>query len=184
MRHCPDRPTRCKFDPETHRCSCGRWQRGFKPKCDPVKPRAECQICEAEWALNGGLIGHHGYKRPGYGFIEGDCFGVAHAPYPATDALVKYLVALRTRLSSLDGCLAELPTLQTLPYEYSVYDRGRKVGVDRITVARGSRAAFAPVHVPSFADLEASRHSELTVARDMVTREITRVETRIATASQ
>jgi len=58
---------------------------------EPVKnkkPRAECQICCREQALDkSGRMVNHGYKRPGYGFIIGNCFGVGYEPYPKTDAL-------------------------------------------------------------------------------------------------
>ena len=59
------------------------------------KPRAECQVCEREQALdNSGRMVNHGYKRPGYGFIVGNCFGVGYEPYPKTDALELWLESL------------------------------------------------------------------------------------------
>lgn len=38
-------------------------------------------ICEREIALQDRRLVHHGYRRPGYGSIEGDCFGVGYEPY-------------------------------------------------------------------------------------------------------
>lgn len=115
------------FDKNTHQCKCGRWERGYKPKTEPVRPRAECQICEREQALDtSGNLGHHGYKRPGWGCIEGDCMGVGHKPYPETDALELYLTAVRNYIERCRKRLAELPTLTEIEYHYTVYVRHEK----------------------------------------------------------
>jgi hypothetical protein len=61
----------------------------------------ECQICEHRQCLTAtGTMVHHGYFRPGYGHIEGDCFGVGRLPFPATDALVEYLEVVRSQAAS------------------------------------------------------------------------------------
>jgi hypothetical protein len=49
-----------------------------------------CGVCEGDYKLLSGRLVHHGYRRPGHGYIVGDCFGVARLPYPATDALIEY----------------------------------------------------------------------------------------------
>lgn len=49
--------------------------------------RGECQVCERMMAEKGGLLSHHGYKRPGWGWLVGGCPGSLRAPFPATDAL-------------------------------------------------------------------------------------------------
>jgi hypothetical protein len=121
-----------RFDPATHRCACGRWERGFKPAQEPTKPRDECQICERQQALHAdGNLGHHGYKRPGWGFITGDCMGVGHKPYPATDALELYLIALRNYIEGCKARLAELPTLTEIEYRYEAY-------MERTSTRRGN----------------------------------------------
>src|SRR5262245_9719803 len=104
-----------RFDPVTHRCVCGRWDRGYAPKKELVRPRAECQICERLQALDSnGLLGHHGYKRPGWGFIQGGCGGVGHPPYPATDALLLWAKALGRHILGCGFALKDLPTRTTL----------------------------------------------------------------------
>lgn len=123
MRGCPATGRMShNFDKITHRCrGCNRWQAGFKPKCEPVRPRAECQICERNQALDtDGCLGHHGYKRPGWGFITGDCMGVGHKPYPATDALELYLTAVRSYIARCEARLIELPTLTEIEEHYTV----------------------------------------------------------------
>ena len=53
-----------------------------------------CQICEGEFKLAGGLMVHHGYKRPGYGHIVGDCMGVNELPYEKSAEVCKRYLAL------------------------------------------------------------------------------------------
>ena len=81
---------------DDHRCvRCNRWAPGWAPKRAPVRPRHECQVCERTQAVAvGGTMVNHGYRRPGWGAIVGNCPGVGHQPFPATDALESYLTAL------------------------------------------------------------------------------------------
>jgi len=98
-----------QFDKETHQCKCGRWERGFAPKKEHTKPRAECQVCARQQALDvSGNMVHHGYQRPGFGYIVGDCFGVAHKPYPATDALILWQSALENAIESMTVQIAAI----------------------------------------------------------------------------
>jgi hypothetical protein len=50
--------------------------------------RHECQICAGSFkTTKDGKMVNHGYKRPGWGYIVGGCYGVGHAPFPATTAI-------------------------------------------------------------------------------------------------
>lgn len=54
--------------------------------------KVECQVCGGCFkATKGGMVGKHGYKRPGDGFLHGECRGAGRAPYKATDAIVETL---------------------------------------------------------------------------------------------
>ncbi len=120
--------TRHQFDPVTHQCGCGAWERGYTPAKESVKPRAECQICERMQAVSGGLMMNHGYQRPGIGFIVGKCMGTDHQPYPATDALVKYLEAVKRHIESDRETLAEIPTMTEVMCPVQVgYGRSKKI---------------------------------------------------------
>src|SRR5271157_5749029 len=56
-----------------------------------------CQICEGDQKLHDGLMVHHGYRRPGTGYIVGDCPGVGEVPYEVSCELRKaYLAALQS----------------------------------------------------------------------------------------
>lgn len=175
------------FDKSTHRCKCGRWERGFKPTSEPVLPRAECQVCERHQALEaGGVLTHHGYRRPGDGSILGDCAGVGHAPYPATDALESYLASLQRHLEALRGQLADLPRCHEFAYHLDAGRRRNKETVT-LTVRRGEAqrydAATARI-VPGFDEL--MRQNEYRLRQELARTEAEekRVERRITAAKE
>ncbi len=86
-----------------------------------------CQICEGDFKLvpsdirrvdvdgqmieqpMSGKVVHHGYKRPGYGYIVGDCPGVHEAPYETSCDLIKAaIVGVKASLAGLNETLAKL----------------------------------------------------------------------------
>lgn len=174
------------FDKNTHRCRCGRWERGFKPKTEPASPRDECQICEREQALlQDGTLVHHGYKRPGIGFIEGDCYGVKCRPFPQTDALERYLFALNNHIDSLNAELKKLPSITSLVYEVSV-GRGQKRKDVQYIVKRGDEHSYHQrpeqtyqICVPSFDELLKRRQNLIESNLRHAYNERERVEERI-----
>ena len=171
------------FDPATHRCKCGRWERGYKPHKEPTRPRAECQICERQQALeSSGCLGHHGYRRPGCGWIEGDCYGVGHLPYPATDALVKYLHSVVAYRDRCETALAELPRVTELPFHWR--ERVERKDVKRTTmICKGKPLPRCGNYcVPEFNDLLSREQRRLEREREQASREISRVKKRIAAA--
>ncbi len=101
------------FDKTTHQCKCGRWERGYAPK-------KECQCCEGRFATRHNQLGHHGYKRPGIGYILGDCMGVGYAPYPAYDALEKLLGIISDNIARLATEVNGLVTTPSLSYVCSM----------------------------------------------------------------
>ena len=53
-----------------------------------------CPVCERQIKVRSGLLVHHGYERPGKGYIVGDCPGVGYEPYElGTGAADYYLRA-------------------------------------------------------------------------------------------
>jgi len=40
-----------------------------------------CPVCEGTFKVRNKLLVHHGYERPGHGYIVGDCFGVNRPPH-------------------------------------------------------------------------------------------------------
>jgi hypothetical protein len=174
--------TRHQFDATTHRCPCGQWARGYKPQVEPVRPRAECQICERTQAIdpNGGMT-NHGYQRPGCGFIVGNCAGCGFPPFPATNALTSYRATLVRIIAGKKARLAELPTLAEVEYHYTAREGGQKVAKVR-TLKAGDVYGYDAAQrqtFPGFADYVASlvrkTEADLKAARE----ELARVERRI-----
>src|SRR5215831_16978388 len=176
-----------RFDKQTHRCVCGRWERGFAPKKEFAKARGECQICERTQAMDkDGTLGHHGYKRPGWGFIQGDCMGEGHRPYPETDALVKYQVALENYIATCKARHAELPTIAELPYSYTTGFRRDRKEV-HLTIKRGTPEQRLQDdgwrYIPPFAELEQREATRLLNEISNATTERRRVLARIDAAA-
>lgn len=184
----------CHFDRETHQCKCGRWQRGYAPAkvVANAKPRNECQICERKQALDAsGKLGNHGYKRPGWGFIVGNCPGVDHLPFPETDALVRYLVRCVEYEATTVAELAALP----LATEFKVTVSRRVGRYPNETKEEKTVVVTKPVdptayhynsyrpeefYVPSFADELRIRTTRAERELGNVREEIKRVTARIA----
>lgn len=177
-----------RFDKETHRCKCGRWQAGYAPKKEPTLPRDECQICERKQAVGSFGLVHHGYRRPGWGCIVGDCMGSGHRPFPAFDALEQYLVAVRAEISRLEERLQELPTLVEMTYTYKVgHDSpwsGKKAERRTVTVKKGDvRKAWIEggqwLEIPAFESIvgweETKVRGDLKGARDEEIRVVGRI---------
>lgn len=169
------------FDRETHRCTrCTRWQAGFAPKKANAKPRAECQVCEGVQAIDRGYLWHHGYARPGWGHIVGDCRGVGRLPFPATDALVEWLAMVLSETKLTTKALEELPTRETI----TVKTRNRQTrAVETITLKRGEvRNPWE--HPSSFNQAIANRTHELESSLRRLASEKVRVEARIVKGNE
>lgn len=181
---CPvTRKTIHKFSPETHRCECGQWARGYAPKKEAVRPRAECQVCERVQAIDGrGGMTNHGYTRPGCGFIVGNCYGCGFAPFPATDALENYRAALVRIIDAKEARLAELPTLQEIEYRYTV-GRGTNKQEKTRTLKTGDVYGYDAeerTSFPGFADHIASLTRKVVADLNGAREELARVVARIA----
>jgi hypothetical protein len=89
-----------------------------------------CPICEGTYKVRGGAMVHHGFKRPGDGFIHGDCFAVGHPPYEVSCSITK------TYRSSIEKGRADL--VETLASAASIL---------RFTTTRTGWGQMAPVQV-------------------------------------
>ncbi len=68
-----------------------------------------CQICSNEQKLRDGKLVHHGYQRPGFGSIVGDCYGVDAVPYEVSCELTKkYRGIVRAQLAETKEGLRRL----------------------------------------------------------------------------
>lgn len=68
-----------------------------------------CPICEEDFKLNEGKFVHHGFRRPGDGYIHGDCFAVGKSPYEVSaDVCREYIVAVQLQIKDLETRLGQL----------------------------------------------------------------------------
>lgn len=81
-----------------------------------------CQICAGDQAIVRGNIALHGYERPGYGYIQGRCYGADKLPFEVScDALRTWIGMLRGFLTRTHDELARLPFVTTLMVEETVH---------------------------------------------------------------
>ena len=94
-----------------------------------------CPVCERDIKVRSGTLVHHGYERPGTGYIIGDCPGVGHQPYEtSTDACDFYLrVYVIPKIREAENTLAILTSPEGPPYlTFERYDIAtRRVPRDR-----------------------------------------------------
>ena len=115
-----------------------------------------CPICENDVKVRGGVLVHHGYRRPGVGYIIGDCYGVHKLPYETSSKTAESFLEMVV-LPEIRGTSAHLRQLmqgpERLPFER--YDaekrrverdpRTREPVIDRLTRAEvEERAAALP----------------------------------------
>jgi hypothetical protein len=87
-----------------------------------------CPCCAKEFKVRGGQLVHHGYKRPGYGFIEGDCYGALRVPHELSPELAQdYLGMIERLLASDEKALAELPEVTKFKKTVARRVKGRTV---------------------------------------------------------
>lgn len=76
-------------------------ENGFLPPAKPKVRRHGDWTCGCCWGVHAvgqdGLLVHHGYRRPGYGYIIGDCSAVGYEPWErstkATEMMLEYTMA-------------------------------------------------------------------------------------------
>lgn len=78
-----------------------------------------CAACGGEFKVRGGRLVHHGYKRPGVGYIVGDCLGVNYPPHELSPELAQVVLEVATeKVEAVESKLAELPSRTSLPKRF------------------------------------------------------------------
>jgi hypothetical protein len=84
-----------------------------------------CPCCFNEQkTLKGERMVHHGYQRPGYGYIVGDCFGVKYPRFEIScEGTIAYKACIALARANVDRNLTKLLAggFETLPFNYTVY---------------------------------------------------------------
>jgi hypothetical protein len=95
-------------------------------------PETTCQICCQRHEMVGGLIAHHGYKRPGGGYQTASCWGARHLPYELScDMIPHWIARIEHRMKALNGMIAqnvdaELPIPRPCEQVADGYKNGRR----------------------------------------------------------
>lgn len=79
-----------------------------------------CQICGRTIKAKSGLIAHHGYKRPQWGWQTASCMGARHLPYEVScDVLPIAIEKIKAYISRMEISLEDFvnnpPVQLTLP---------------------------------------------------------------------
>lgn len=109
---------------------------------------------------NASLISLHGYTRPGFGWIVGECRGAHKVAFEISCEATK---DWRNELENvhLPGHVAELErlnsgTVESLPYRKHVSGYGSKSVFENVQITRGTAQVYGYRSVPSFDQLLAS----------------------------
>jgi hypothetical protein len=131
---------------------------------------------------------NHGYKRPGWGFIVGGCPGANHLPYTATDALIRYLEAVKNHIALCKEKLAKVPTIEFYEHQYKWFNPETKKREPRVhTIVRGDVSHYnleCRGFVASFDQCAAKLTGRLHAEIGNATSEQLRVEARIKHACE
>jgi len=98
-----------------------------------------CAACQREIKVRDGKLVHHGYKRPGIGYIVGDCLGAGGLPHELSPVVAQaVLKGARGAIQRNERLLHELPRTDTLPKQITERGRGAWAPIVRkwIEVAR------------------------------------------------
>ena len=105
--------------------------------------KGTCQACFLVQKLPNGKISLHGYERPGYGYIIGDCEGSYRLPYEQSCEVTK--TVLQGYLTLKKMLIDKLEKYKSLPdiieHEMYVYHNSVKA-VKKIEVRKGSDISY------------------------------------------
>jgi hypothetical protein len=84
-----------------------------------------CPICEGDFKLHGDKLVHHGFTRPGVGYIIGDCLSVHELPYELSDETCrKYKAGCENALKGAQKYLARLKAGEVKTIKVPDYSKG------------------------------------------------------------
>lgn len=96
-----------------------------------------CPCCASDFKVRGGELVHHGYKRPGYGFIVGDCFGAMRLPHETSPKLAEdFRESLKEMLRDDLEKLANLDAATELPKQVFKGYEGKDAVYEEVMVPK------------------------------------------------
>lgn len=136
-----------------------------------------CPVCNGRQKIRGGVLVHHGYQRPGDGYIVGDCFAVKMAPHESSpDTAKAYLEHLQRAAAAVEAQLVAVRNAEQLPYSYRVYEGMQKV-TKITTLRKGDQGSYQPGYtLPSFESHQKSVIANLTRESALLKQEQVRLQ--------
>lgn len=96
-------------------------------KASTTENTGTCQICARTQKMLRGRMVNHGYNRPGYGYIVGNCFGVGHEAYEKSkDACETYIERLEVYLVNTERNLERLKTGKVKSFKIAAKRKGQE----------------------------------------------------------
>ena len=101
-----------------------------------------CAICLRSQVVRKGRMVTHGYQRPGYGYIIGECFGVNYEPYETSpNACIAYIPILNAHKAKFETHLLMLQTGKVT--EFRETKRNYRTNKDEIRIIAKGHEQFA-----------------------------------------
>ena len=113
-----------------------------------------CPVCDARYKVRGGKLVHHGFRRPGYGHIVGDCFAVGMEPHESSPhAAEKYREHVQVQLAALESERVAMHSVETLGYTYKVSEGLGRSKSETVLLRNGDKGHYVgSARIPSFED--------------------------------
>lgn len=100
-----------------------------------------CAICSHHQVVRNGKMVLHGYHRPGYGYVIGNCFGVDYDPYETSaEACVAYIPVLEAHKTHQQARLADLTGGRVSHFKDT--KRNYKTGKDEVVITAKGNPKF------------------------------------------
>ena len=111
-----------------------------------------CGICNNVQKLRNERLVLHGYTRPGYGWIQGSCFGVGYKAWELSpESAVAYVEELKGMIRGQRASIANLKTAKAFEVV------GHRAPTDRWKIYRVTASGFEAKSDKEFLNLEAGR---------------------------
>jgi len=166
---------------------------------EDTTPRDECQICEGDFAMKErarntkarGHLVHHGFKRPGDGYLYGQCPGAHHLPFPAYDVIEILATQVRREADRVTKLAEEMTHLRVIVgenpqarsyrdrYEWSLLPRA-----EALTYIENFDSAKAYRERMTLDAVERDTKARLSTKARHLTAEAERLERRLARAKE
>ncbi len=143
--------------------------------------KSTCQVCGRPIKSNTGVIAHHGYKRPGYGWQTSSCPGALYLPYEVScDRLREVIGQVKNFVARQESILTEFvanpPQTLTVTERRHSRDEGKLVTYEKPAELSKYRACMPGTYECAHAYRVYEIERELKAAKSDLAQMTTRLE--------